>query len=173
MSKFSLMAADINKTVQLMFVQSMRDALERGFAHTVEQTYQDSSNAAVHWAIGVEGRVDPSAGELGEVRDFRETLARGTILYPVGRRREKRTDTNTAMVLRTAKIVLDREFEAVISKYAAGNNPSTKFYFYTAVDGKYADNAKVFEAGRKGMSEVVVEFERQIAESNVRRYRLK
>lgn len=166
------MAADINNTIKRMFVQTMRDALEKGFAHTVEQTFQDSSNAAVHWAIGVEGKANPANGQFGSRRDFRETLSRGTVLYPVGRRGEKRSDTNKAKVLETARIVLDREFQDVIAVYAAGNTPSTKFYFYTAIEDEYAYNARIQQAGAMGLAEVVTEFERAIQSKNIRKYAL-
>lgn len=165
------MAADLNRSIELMLVGSIREGIKMGFAETLRLTKQDSSNAAVHWMVSVTGKSYPSSRVRGTFRDLRETNSGGSIHPLVGRRGENRG--TGAMAQEVVNQILDSEFTNIIAKYAAGQLPDTGFYFYTAVEGDYAENAEIVSAGKAGIKLAVVEFERLVREGKTRRYRLK
>lgn len=158
-----------------MFVGSIREGLTQGLKTAVEATKQDSSNAAVHWMVGVTGRSTASSRMLGkkENLDLRETKGRGKLHPLIGFRGEGRDNTGTAVEVNRS--VLDREIRTIINKYAAGQKPETKFYFYNRVgeDSEYADSARIAKAGAEGVARTAEIFQREINLGNTRRYKLK
>lgn len=164
--KFSIYSDAKGETILDVVVASMRTGLAEGFKVAIESTVHDSSNAAAHWMVGVQGKTRPGARKpFGHPVDLR---GKGNPL--VGSKGDKgrlRADT--------VEKVLDREIREVISKYAAGNSPETNFYFFNAIGGVdgYKENASIIDAGNSGIRHAVKVFEREIASGKVLQRRRK
>lgn len=165
-----------------MFVGAIREGLSQGFKEAVNSTVQDSSNAAVHWMVGVTGRSESSGRKLGKKEniDLRNTKERGQLHPLIGFRGDNRDGTSVALAVQ--KDVLDREIRTIINKYAAGQKPETKFYLYNTIGGStvsegnspsYAESANIQQAGEAGVTRIREVFSREIQLGNVRRNRLK
>lgn len=159
-NRFSLYADAKGELILDSVVASIRTGLAEGFKTTLKLTTHDSSNAAVHWLIGVKGKTRPgSRRPYGQYQDLR---GKGDPLVGV------KGDAGKYKADAVEKI-LDKEIREVIAKHAAGNKPSTNFYFQNSVgniDG-YRENANIVEAGNAGIAQAVAVFEREIASGKV------
>lgn len=166
--KFAAQADELAASIELMFVAAIREGITRGFREAVANTVQDSSNAAAHWMIGIEGRGNIYSRKFGKLVDLR---GQGHSL--VGKRGDNRG--SGALAESVINAVIEREVQSVINKYVKGQRPELGFFFYNAVasDEEYDYNALVSEAGRYGVEFAQKYFEREIALGNVRRNRLK
>lgn len=171
--KFSIAAEDLNSTIKYMFVGAIRRGVTEGFDVAVRFTRQDSSNAATHWLIGVQGKSNAASRVLGKPSDLRATKSGGVKHPLVGYRGEHRTDSGASAAISDA--IVEREVNTIINVYAKGISPETGFYYFNALgeSGEYAENADINFAGEQALAAAVAVFEREMSVANVRRYRLK
>jgi len=160
----------MSDSLSQLFVRSIKTAMIRGLDVAVEETKQDSSNAAAHWMIaGTDSSTSrPWSRKLGKIQDMRGTSTRAP-LYPVGYRRDQRGSSPE-----TVKFVHQRELAEVLNKLVAGRSPEFKFYFYNAVgdNPEYAGNANLEAAGTAAAARVVEEANKLITAGNTRKVTL-
>lgn len=173
-TKFYLAAEDLNESITRMFVGALREGISAGFEETLNRTVQDSSNTVVHWKVGVEGDSNPEGRELGSFSQLRGTKKVKPRHKLVGYKGDRRSVIDSSTAKAVADSILAQEISEIISQYAAGQKPATKFYFFNPNDVKgYSHNARVEEAGNAGLVRAVTHFDREVALGNTRRYRLK
>lgn len=155
-------------SIERMFVSAIREGITRGFEQAVENTIQDSSNAATHWMVGVEGKGNIYSRKYGKLRDLR-----GGKDPLVGNKGDGRG--SGAVAASVVKAVVDREVSTVLKRYAQGQKPELGFYFYNAVasDSKYDFNTLVSDAGQYGIEYAKAYFDREIELGNTRRNRIR
>lgn len=163
--KFARMADQVSLDIGALFNRAIRQALMAGLVMAVQNTKQDSSNAAVHWMIAAEGRSRPTTRRFGRLRDLRETASKPAT-PPVGKRGDG--GRNAAM---TQRFVRDKELREVIEKMVAGRDPAKVFYFFNALDPnwRYGENANIAAAGKSAVEEVRRIFENRMAAGQVRK----
>lgn len=166
--KFSNYTDQLADEITQLYVGSIRKGIEEGFKSAVENTVQDSSNAAVHWMIGVQGKGSTHGRKFGQLGDFR-----GGRDPLVGERGDNRDSTSLAASV--VGSIVEREVKTVLNTYVKGQRPELNFYFYNAVasNPKYDFNAMVTEAGKQGVKDAQAYFEREVKLGNTRRFRLK
>ena len=152
--KFSKQADDLNDKLATLLNRAVKRAVVAGINAAAAATVHDSSNAAVHWMVGVaQGRSGrPASRSLGKLKDLRGTLGRrkkGALkvgrrpVLPVGYRGDEGVNKDLAV-----KFVTLRERSEVIDKLVVGRNPPTKFYFYHALAEGRAGTLTAEEADR-------------------------
>lgn len=163
--KFARMADQVSLDIGALFNRAIRQALLAGLVMAVQNTKQDSSNAAAHWMIAAEGRSRPTTRRFGRLRDLRESATRPAT-PPVGRRGDG--GRNAAM---TQRFVRDKELREVIEKMVAGRDPAKIFYFFNALDPtwRYGENANIDGAAKSAVEEVKRIFENRMAAGQVRK----
>lgn len=167
--KYSAYTDELADSILQMFVGAMRQGLKRGIRAAAGATQQDSANAAVHWLVGVDGASRADNRMLGrkENIDLRATKARGKRHPLVGLRGEKRGRGGSGV-----EEITEREFDLIISRYAKGNNPHTKFYLYNVIGDvkgySDSDHADIMAAGEAGLTAIKEYFESQIDARKVR-----
>lgn len=170
----SVYAEDLARSIELMFVASIRKGIEEGLTEAVKTTKKDSGNAAAHWMVGIHGGSQPSGRALGQPRDLRATNTKPVGKEGVQKRRTFANGKNEALKVQLEKNIIDRELNTVINQYAKGQKPAFKFYYFNAIgsEADYADNAMIRAAGAAGTKKAVERFEIEVARDNTRRHRL-
>lgn len=160
-----MLAHELGDSIRDMYVEAIRKGVEDGLRTAVRDTVHDSSNAGVHWMVGVEGVTRTGGRKLGKAQDLR-----GGANPPVGKR-----DDNGIHEDATVEFVANRELAEVIHKHARGNNPEVAFFFYNAVAdvNGYRENAFITEAGHAAIQRTIESFQREIAKGRLRKRRLK
>lgn len=163
--KFARMAQQVSLDLSALFSRAIRQALLAGLVMAVQNTKQDSSNAAAHWLIAAEGRSRPTTRRFGKLRDLRETSTKPAT-PPVGRRGDK--GKNAAL---TQRFVRDKELREVIERLVSGRDPAKVFYFFNALDPtwRYGQNANIEGAAQSAVQEVQRIFENRMAAGQVRK----
>lgn len=162
--KWELKAYQFGELIKQQYVESIRVATNQGIRETVNKTFQDSSNAAAHWMVGVEGSRPSSRKDNGQAIG-RGADMRGTSNSPpkhpmVGYRGDEGSNSHAVF-----KYVPGREFESVIGKFIRGAKPRIDVYFFNALAdekfGDYAARANLQEAAELGLQRMIDVFKSQ------------
>lgn len=154
--------------LESLLIRSVRSAMRVAIEAAAKATKQDSSNAVVHWLIGMGGQGRMDLGEFRNVRDFRGRYGRGKSLSGkrppklpvVGYRGDNRSGrSKSAVVIGTRKamaaskkdiasasagtaaavrFVTDRARDLLASK-VQGKDRIDRFFLYNAVALKAGD----------------------------------
>lgn len=162
--KFAQQADLLAESVNQLFVAAVRRGIMKGFQAAVENTVQDSSNAAAHWMIGVRGKGNVYGRKFGSLKDLR---GKGDAI--VGSQGDKRDSTAAASA--AVEAIVSRELDTVVNRYVRGQTPALEFFYYNAVasDDKYDKRAGVSDAGTYAVTEAMAQFEREIRLGNTRK----
>ena len=167
MGKFAKYANAKALELSHLFNRSIRLSLRAGIAAAINNTNQDSSNAAYHWLVAEASKSRPGQRREGTLRDLRQTKGvRGEARAktgPIGFRGDRGSNAYA-----TLNYVRSRETAQVIDKYVVGRTPSGKFYFYNPLlEGKsspdyagqdiqdYQFNADIEFAGEQAVSATI------------------
>lgn len=175
--RYHLAAEDFNDHIRSMFISSVRQAVKEGAETVVKHTWQDTSNAATQWRIGVKGVSEPR----GTVKDNRATKSGGVVSALVGFRGENRSAKSSAYLDVVMREVSKKMSEAA-NKHIKGQRPEGRIFFFhplsQANDENYFENARIREAGAAGVKRVAEIFQRTMDASIanpglVRKHRLR
>ena len=167
-SKFQLQGALIAEEMKFLAIAAIREGVTAGLEQAVSTTFNDSSNAATHWQVGITnsngGSRRPASTKLGKgPLDFRPRKQGGAPKHSldgserhVTYRGSNRLHTPPAVLAS----VLEREINAAISKISGSSAP-TSIYFFNSVGsvGPYAKAAYVEDAGRAAIAETLRAFD--------------
>lgn len=177
MGKFSDQAQRFQVDLHDLFNRAIRQALLAGLTAAVNQTKQDSSNAAAHWTIKVKGQQRSGGRAWSRLRDMRETSTGGKRAPGIGRRRDGGKNRQAVLTM-----VRDRELRDVINKFVSGRSPSTIFSFFNPIEegSDYADfidisklpGLTLSEAGQLAVERVHDILAKRIAAGQTRKRRL-
>ena len=159
--KFELAAKEIADEMRFLAITAIRKGVEAGLTAAIEQTYNDSSNAAVHWQVGMRypnGRSrHPASTKLGKgPLDFRLQPTTGRRVDSldgteslVGKRGSNRGSTPPAV----QGAIIQRETEVAIGNISGAYAPQS-IYFYNSVGNisDYSDRAWIQSAGAAALA---------------------
>lgn len=163
-NKWQLKTHRFGESIKKQYVENIRTAVNQGITEAVRMTYQDSSNAAVHWMVGVDHsktsmRAD-TGNPIGAGTDMRGTKTAPPKHPIVGYREDEGSNAANAI-----RYVPGREFVNVIGKYIVGAKPRIDVYLYNALAndkyGNYQLYANLPEAGRAGIQRMINMFKAQ------------
>ena len=152
-NKFEMAAKDIAEQMRWIAIAAIREGVKAGLETAIEETHQDSSNAAYQWYVGFsipEGTsVHPARTAAGRgPHDYRKGVNGAPLRHtyapsPVGHRR-----ANGKFRAAVHAAVVAREMEGSISQIR-GSFASRNLYFYNSVNNNedYAFNANLESAG--------------------------
>lgn len=167
-NKFQLQGAMIAEELKFLAIAAIRESVTAGLNAAVSTTYNDSSNAATHWQVGITnpngGSRRPASTKLGKgPLDFRPRKQGGAPKHSldgsekhVTYRGSNRLHTPPAVLAS----VLEREINSAISKISGSSAP-TSIYFFNSVGnvGPYAQAAYLEDAGNAAITETLRAFE--------------
>lgn len=173
-NKFEFAAKDIAEQMRWIAIAAIREGVKAGLEAAIEETHQDSSNAAYQWYVGFyipEGTsVHPARTAAGRgPHDYRKGVNGSPLRHayapsPVGHRR-----ANGKFRAAVHAAVVAREWEDSISNIRGSYAPKT-LYFYNSVNNNedYASNASIESAGAAALRASKAAFEGYM-ESNRRK----
>lgn len=168
-------AKDIAEQMRWIAIAAVREGVKAGLEAAIEETYQDSSNAAYQWYVGFsipEGvSVHPARTAAGRgPHDYRKSVNGAPLRHtyapsPVGHRR-----ANGKFRAAVHAAVITREWEETISQIKGSYAPRN-LYFYNSANNneKYAFNANLESAGAAALSASKAAFEGYMQNSKTRR----
>lgn len=183
MGAFSDYTENLSVDLDSLFNRSIKAAMTAGIVAAVKETKHDSSNAAVHWLVGVEGAKRSSMGPFNRLRDLRGRLgrlrasrgkagglkrggARAPKIPQVGYRGDKGRHSGAALSL-----VRSRAKEEVLERIVRGRNAPGEFFFFNAAGLRedYSDNANLEMAGMAAVNAAIAVATRYVTAGMVRK----
>ena len=168
--RYEMYGAQFVESMKYQFVEAVRLAVRDALAIAIRNTVHDSSQAAFHWQVGIQGTTHPKDRFPGRggLQDMRG-------ISPVGKRGDKGSNANLVEA-----DVVDRELTGVIQKYLKGGSFPTKIFLYNTVGGldtapeagdrkSYAQNAQITAAGQAALDYALRSFQINFAMGNVRK----
>ena len=166
--KFQMQGAMIAEEMKFLAIAAIRESVTAGLEKAVSSTFNDSSNAATHWQVGITnasgGSRRPASTKLGKgPLDFRPRKQGGSPKHSldgserhVTYRGSNRISTPPAVLA----AVLEREINSAISKISGSSAP-TSIYFFNSVGnvGPYAKSAHLESAGNAAIIETLRAFD--------------
>lgn len=174
-NKFEMAAKDIAEQMRWIAIAAVREGVKAGLDAAIENTYQDSSNAAYQWYVGFsipEGvSVHPARTAAGRgPHDYRKGVngaptRRTYAPSPVGHRR-----ANGKFRSAVHAAVITREWDESISQIKGSYAPRN-LYFYNSVNSNedYAINANIEAGGTAALVAAKSAFEEYMSSSEHRR----
>lgn len=163
-----MQGAMIAEEMKFLAIAAIRESVTAGLEKAVSSTFNDSSNAATHWQVGITnasgGSRRPASTKLGKgPLDFRPRKQGGSPKHSldgserhVTYRGSNRISTPPAVLA----AVLEREINSAISKISGSSAP-TSIYFFNSVGnvGPYAKSAHLESAGNAAIIETLRAFD--------------
>ena len=163
-----MQGAMIAEEMKFLAIAAIRESVTAGLEKAVSSTFNDSSNAATHWQVGITnasgGSRRPASTKLGKgPLDFRPRKQGGSPKHSldgserhVTYRGSNRISTPPAVLA----AVLEREINSAISKISGSSAP-TSIYFFNSVGnvGPYAKSAFLDVAGYAAITETLRAFD--------------
>ena len=167
-NKFELQGAMIAEEMKFLAIAAIRESVTAGLEKAVSSTFNDSSNAATHWQVGITnaggGSRRPASTKLGKgPLDFRPRKQGGSPKDSLdGSERHVTYRGSNRLFTPPAVLaaVLEREINSAISKISGSSAP-TSIYFFNSVGnvGPYAKSASLEYAGYAALDETLKAFE--------------
>jgi hypothetical protein len=167
-NKFQMQGAMIAEEMKFLAIAAIRESVTAGLEFAVSSTHNDSSNAAVHWQVGITnasgGSRRPASTKLGKgPLDFRPRKQGGSPKDSLDGSEKHVTYRGSNRIFTPPAVlaaVLEREINSAISKISGSQAP-TSIYFFNSVGnvGPYAKAINLEIVGEVAIIETLKAFD--------------